>query len=538
MKLGMRSLTVLAALIPAATLAQTATAQASPRTASDCDRLRALKLANTTIVVAERVSGSFGVPSSRDTIRELPALCRVGGEIRPTADSRIAFEVWLPLETWNGKLAGVGNGGWAGTITYAGPPIASLADQVRRGYAAVSTNTGHDGNGGDARFAYGHPERLVDFGWRAVHEVTVAAKAVVQAFYGRPPQHAYWIGCSTGGKQGLTEALRFPGDYDGIVAGAPASNWTPLMTATTMLVITAIGDSARYLPAPARAFVHEAVMKACDNLDGVADGVLEDPRRCQFDPAVLQCGVGSGPTCLTAPQVAAVKRIYDGVDDPATGRKISPGLARGSELLWTAFASPGRPFPIPISYHRWLVFGDSTWDWRSFDLAKARDREAWLAADKKFAPILSAIDPNLRAFRARGGKLIQYHGWNDPLITPQGSIDYYESVVSLQSAGGRDREKSVTDVQQFYRLFMAPGMAHCAGGEGPSVFDMERALEDWVERGVAPDSVVAVRRGSSDAPGRSRPLCPYPKVAVYKGTGDTNDAASFSCRDAGGSAKR
>jgi feruloyl esterase len=281
-------------------------------------------------------------------------------------------------------------------------------------------------------------------------------------------------------------------------------------------------------------------MKACDAQDGVADGVLEDPRRCRFDPALLQCSAAGRPgaTCLTSAQVAAVKRIYDGVDDPLTSRKISPGLERGSELLWAAFASPGRPFPIPISYHRWLVFGDSTWDWRTFDLASARDHEAWLAADRKFAPILSAVDPNLRAFRARGGKLIQYHGWNDQLITPENSIAYYESVVSLESAAGRDRTKALADVQQFYRLFMAPGMAHCGGGEGPSAFDMERALEDWVERGVAPDTVIAVRRGPNEAPERSRPLCPYPKVAVYKGAGDTNDAASFTCRDSSGSGRR
>src|SRR6266567_7248445 len=234
-------------------------APAAMRTAADCQRLGALGLENTTIAVAEAVSGTFAVPGSRDTIRDLPALCRVAGEIRPTSDSHIAFEVWLPLENWNGKLAGVGNGGWAGTITYAGPSPATLADQVRRGYAVASTNTGHGGNGGDARFAYGHPERLVDFGWRAVHEMTVAAKAVAQTFYGRPPQHTYWIGCSTGGKQALTEAQRFPADYDGIVAGAPASNWTPLMTSTLMLTVTAIGDSSRYLPAPTRMLLHDAV---------------------------------------------------------------------------------------------------------------------------------------------------------------------------------------------------------------------------------------------------------------------------------------
>jgi feruloyl esterase len=439
------------------------------------------------------------------------------GEIRPTTDSRIAFEVWLPLENWNGKFSGVGNGGWAGTISYAGPPIYSLSDQVRRGYAVASTNTGHAGDGGDARFAYGHPERLVDFGWRSVHETTVVAKAMVNAFYGRAARYAYWIGCSTGGKQGLTEAQRFPADYDGIVAGAPASNWIPLMTGTMALTVTAIGDSSRYLTPSIRMMLRDAVLKACDRLDGVVDGLLENPRKCQFDPTSLACGTaGAGTPCLTAAQVAAVKRIYEGFYDPATGQRAAPGMARGSEQLWGAWATPARPFPISTSYFRWLVFADSTWDWRSFDLG--RDREALAAAERRLAPILSAIDPNLRAFRARGGKLIQYHGWNDQLISPDFSVNYYESVSA-----------TLPNAQQFYRLFMAPGMGHCGGGSGPDRFDMQRALEDWVERGVAPDSVIATRQGPSGAPERSRQLCPYPKVAVYKGEGDTNVASSFRC---------
>src|SRR5262245_28462167 len=317
------------------------------RTAADCQQLRALRLENTTISAAEAVRGSFTPPGSRDTIRNLPAFCRVAGEIRPTSDSHIAFEVWLPLENWNGKFAGVGNGGWAGTISYAGP-LATLSDQVRRGYAVASTNTGHTGDGGDARFAYGHPERLVDFGWRSVHEMTIAGKAVVNAFYGRPARYAYWMGCSTGGKQALTEAQRFPGDYDGIVAGAPATNFVPLMIGTLGLTITAIGDSSRYLLGPARTLLRESVMKECDKLDGVEDGLIENPRKCLFDPASIQCGAtGAGGTCLTAAQVAAVKRIYDGVEDPTTGRKLAPGLARGSEFGWGGWAAPGSSFAHP-----------------------------------------------------------------------------------------------------------------------------------------------------------------------------------------------
>jgi feruloyl esterase len=504
------------------------------RTAKECEALRGLELAHTSITVADSLSGTFTPPGTRDTIRDLPPFCRVAGEIRPTVDSHIAFEVWLPLQSWNGKFAGVGNGGWAGTISYAGPPASTLPEQLRRGYATASTNTGHEGNGGDASFAYHHPERLTDFGWRAVHEMTVAGKAVTRAFYGRQPQRAYWIGCSTGGKQALTEAQRFPADYDGIVAGAPASVWTPLMAATLDVTLATQVDSASYLPRPALATLHRAVLAACDTLDGLRDSLIADPRRCRFDPAALQCSTAPAEGCLTPAQAAAVRRIYGGLVDPVTGRRIAPGLAPGSELLWVAFATPGRAFPIPISYYTYLVFGDTTWDWRTFDLRRPTDRAAFLAADAKYAPTLAATNPDLRAFRARGGKLIQYHGWDDQLITPLFSVGYYDSVVARALGAGeatRDSAAALRDVQAFYRLYMVPGMAHCGGGPGPNVFDAEHALEVWVERGVAPDTLIATHY-TNRQPDRRRPLCPYPKVAVYKGEGDVNDASSFECRDA------
>ncbi len=515
-----------------------AAAHPAPRTAKDCGRLRDLRLAHTTITVAEPVHGSFAVPGSRDTIRNLPALCRVAGEIRQNSDSHIGFEVWLPLENWNGKFAAVGNGAWGGEIMYLAPPFpaaepATLADQARRGYAVASTNTGHQGNGFSARFAYGHPERLIDFGSRAVHEMTIAAKAVTQAFYGRPPEHAYWIGCSTGGNQGLTEAQRFPADYDGIVAGAPTSNWMPLVTSTLGLTIAALGDSSRYLLPSALGVIHDAVMKACDRLDGVEDGLLEDPRRCHFDPAVLQCGSASTPRadrCLTAGQLEAARRVYGGVIDPTSGRRIAPGLEPGSERGWIAWATPGRPLALPITDFQWLVFADSTWDWRSFDLANARDHEVWAAADRRLTPILSAIDPDLHAFRARGGKLLEYHGWSDPMVSPEFSIAYYDSVVSRDSTAGQTRAGALADVQQFYRLFMVPGMSHCGGGDAPTTFDMEGALADWVEHDVAPESVIATYHGRGGAPDRKRPICPYPEAALYDGNGDSNLAASFACR--------
>jgi feruloyl esterase len=531
-----RSVFVLIGLTAAALC--NAVAQTAQRSAHDCVRLRGLRLAHTTITVAEPVNESFAVPGSRDTVRKLPALCRVAGEIRPTADSHIRFEVWLPLEKWNGNFAGVGNGGWGGTISYAAPPFpaaepATLADEARRGYAVASTNTGHDGDAFSARFAYGHPERLVDFASRAVHEMTVAAKAVSQAFYGKPPRHAYWIGCSTGGRQGLTEAQRFPADYDGIVAGAPASNWMPIATSSLSHTIAALGDSSRYLPPAALGLIKTAVMKACDRLDGVEDGVIDDPRRCRFDPGALRCGSPAsapGGRCLKDGKIDADKLIYCGVVYPTNGSRIAPGLEPGSEQGWIAWATPGRALALPITDYQWLVFADSTWDWRSFDLANAHDHDVWTAADRRLTPILSAIDPDLRAFRARGGKLLEYHGWSDPLVSPEFSIEYYDSVVSRDSTAGERRADALADVQRFYRLFMVPGMGHCGGGDGPNTFDMERALADWVEHGVAPASVIATHRGPGGVPNRERPICPYPETAVYNRDGDANLAASFACR--------
>jgi feruloyl esterase len=303
------------------------------------------------------------------------------------------------------------------------------------------------------------------------------------------------------------------------------------MAALLDAMLATQADSASHLRRPALATLRAAVLAACDTLDGLRDSLIADPRRCRFDPSTLQCPTARpAEGCLTPAQVAAARRIYSGLVDPVTGRRVAPGFAPGSETGWVAFATPGRPFPIPASYYRYLVFGDTTWDWTTFDLRRPSDRAAVLAADAKLAPILAATSPDLRAFRARGGKLIQYHGWDDQLITPLFSVHYYDSVVTRALGAGRDTAGALRDVQDFYRLFMVPGMAHCGGGPGPNVFDMQRALEAWVERGVAPDTVIATHYRDGQ-PDRRRPLCPYPKLAVYKGEGDVNEAASFVCRD-------
>jgi feruloyl esterase len=497
--------------------------QAQADRAAACANLANQQLPNTTITAAQPITtGSFTRPGSTNAMTNLPPFCRIAGAIKPTNESNILFEVWLPLEKWNGKFAGVGNAGWAGTI-----PFGFLGDQLRRGYAVASTDTGHQAGPplDAAKFAFEHPEQLIDFSYRAHHETTMKAKALVNAFYGKAPDKSYWFGCSSGGYEGLQEAQRFPADYDGIVAGAPANNFTRLMAGDFDAMLAVLKDPASNLPASALGVLYRGMLAACDAGDGVTDGVLEDPRQCRFDPATLQCTANQKPeTCLSPAQVEAAKRVYRGAVDPKSGAKIYPGLSLGSEPFWPN-REPGNPFPIPVSYYKWLVFGDPNWDWRSFDLSRPADYEAWNKAEAKFAPIMNATNADLREFSKRGGKLLQWHGWSDQLIAAQNSIDYYESVVKL--LGGR------ANVDSFYRLFMAPGTTHCSfGGPGPFTFDMQAALETWVEKGIAPEQIIATH-SINEVVDRARPLCPYPKVATYKGKGDTNDAASFACRDPG-----
>jgi len=289
--------------------------------ASACASLASQTLPNTTISAAQAITtGSFTPPGSTNPITNLPPFCRVAGTIAPTSESEILFEVWLPLENWNGKFAGVGNGGWAGTISFA-----QIQDQLRRGYAAASNNTGHRAGPqfDAAKFAFDHPEQLIDFSYRAHHETTVKAKALVNAFYGKPPEKSYWFGCSSGGYEGLQEAQRFPADYDAILAAAPANNFTKLMAGDFDATLAVLKDPASNLPASALGVLYRGMLAACDAGDGVSDGVVEDPRRCRFDPATLQCGANQKPeACLSAAQVEAARRVYRGAVDPKSGAKI------------------------------------------------------------------------------------------------------------------------------------------------------------------------------------------------------------------------
>jgi feruloyl esterase len=409
----------------------------------------------------------------------------------------------MPESGWNGKYEAAGNGGWSGSINYA-----ALAGAVTAGYAASSTDTGHQGS--SASFALGHPEKLIDYAYRSEHEMTVAAKMIIAVFYGKGPRLSYWNGCSAGGKQGLKEAQRYPDDFDGVIAGSPAANWTG-RAAQSIWVAQAV-TGAGYIPPEKYPVIHRAVLAACDELDGVKDGVIENPLACKFDPQVLQCKENDGPECLTSAQVEAARRIYSASVNPRTGEKLYPGLALGSELDWRIWAGP-QPLSIGLDYFRYVVFEDPQWDFRTLDFDRDIARAEALDHDR-----INALDPNLKPFFDRGGKLIQYHGWSDAQISPGNSVDYYRSVI-----------RQLGSVEDSYRLFMVPGMAHCGGGEGATSFDAMPALEQWVEERKAPARIIAarVREGRVEW---THPLCPFPETAMYTGKGNSRDAANYVCR--------
>ena len=501
---------------------------ALPASAATCQSLASLALPHTAIARAEVVAaGAFTPPRGRP-MTALPAFCRVTGTLQPSADSDIRFEVWLPAQSWNGKFEGVGNGGFAGDINYAG-----LAASLAGGYATASTDTGHEAGGTDARWALGHPEKVADFGWRAIHETTVAGKAIAKAFYGGETRRSYFSSCSNGGRQALMEAQRFPGDYDGIVAGAPANYWTHLLSNAIWVVQATMADPASYIPAAKLPAVEAAALAACDASDGVQDGVIDRPDKCGFKPASLLCKGANSDNCLTSAQVSALEKILGGIPAPK-GQKTFPGFVVGGMPGangwggWITGGAPGQSlaFAFGTNFFKNIVF-DASWDWHTFQ--PLRDMQT---ADEKTARALNATDPDLSRFQARGGKLILYHGWSDAAISPLNAINYYKSILSKMGAR--------TD--GFVRLFMVPGMQHCGGGPGPSAFgqngdgppdpahNINAALERWVEGGAAPASIIATKYKSPGVIERTRPLCPYPQTAHYKGSGSTDDAASFVCR--------
>ncbi len=533
-------------LITASLAASPLQAQTIASTRS-CESLAALQRPHLTVVTAKTVSS--GPPAATASPAapplDVPAHCEVRGVSRPSSDSEIGFEVWLPLTGWNGKYRQNGNGGFAGTINRA-----TLADPVRRGYVTAATDDGHDAaKTPQGTFAIGHPEKVIDFGYRAVHDTAEQAKAIAAAFYGTRPSRSYFVGCSDGGREALMEAQRFPEDFDGIIAGAPASDWSHLFTSFVWNELALTKDDAHHIPPAKLPAIQKAVVDACDVADGVKDSLVSNPQACRIDPTVLACKASDNSDCLTLAQVETLKALYAGPKNPRTGEQIFPGLvSSGVEALpanwqlWIWGAGPGRSAQSGFggSYYRDVVFERPAWDIRSMDF----DRDVRIS-DTKVGPILDATNPDLRSFRAHGGKLLQYHGWGDSAIVASSSIAYYEAVRAFMSKVPDPRSTSA-EVDDFYRLFMVPGMAHCSGGVGPvrfgneanppaaSIADPERdlftALERWVERGVAPARLIGSGQTPLDAAKTmTRPLCPYPQQAQYKGSGAADDAANFVC---------
>lgn len=463
---------------------------------ASCERLTSLTIASTAVTSATLMAAGRS-PG-------LPAFCLVKAVSKPTSDSEIHIEVWLPVaKEWNGKFLGTGNGGYSGALGYR-----AMEGALRQGYAAAGSDTGHEGE--DLSFGISHPEKVDDWAWRATHVMTKTAGLTIRSYYGRFAAHSYFAGCSTGGQQALTEAQRFPDDYDGIVAGAPGNNRIRLNVGFLWNWRVLHRDGAEPLPASKLSMIHTAVVAACDALDGIKDGLISEPRRCTFDPGALLCKGADQATCLTESQVSAVRRIYDGARNARTGARIFAGWERGSETGWGAYFV-GHTEPARIEFWRYWVFSDPNWDPDSFDFDKdVAYADAQLGA-------ISANDSNLTAFREHRGKLVMYQGWADPVVPPEDVIRYYESVGRTMGA-----------VADFYRLFMVPGMSHCAGGAGPDSFDALGALDQWVTQGIAPDRIIA-SHSTNGKVDRTRPLCPWPQVARWKGSGSTDDAAQFVC---------
>jgi feruloyl esterase len=497
---------------------------AAPRlaAAAPCDQLSTLNLGEGASIVsaASTASGAFTPPGGRGgaarPIENLPAFCRVQGLLKPTPSSAIHFEVWLPESGWNGRLQVVGNGGLAGTIGYP-----AMATALRAGFATASTDTGHTST--EPPTWLQDRERLIDYSSRGLHLTTVEAKTIVKAFYSEAAKYAYYTGCSTGGKQGLMEAQRFPDDFDGILAGDAANFWTHQMASEVWNgVVTSSPDTN--LPKDKLQIVQDAALAKCDALDGAKDGLVSDPMRCRFDPEVLQCRGADTSNCLTAAQVEAVRHLYLGPQNPRTKQRVYPGFYPGGEMGWASGVVINRTTTSGVSsndFWAYALFHKPDWAFRTynFDTDLAR-------ADQELAPITNATDSKLDAFNRLGHKLIYYHGAADPLIPAQNGIDYYESVV--KTTGGLDK------TQPFFRAFLVPGLYHCTGGPGPTSFLDEslRALQQWVEAGTAPSSILATKYVDGDAKkgvAFQRPLCPYPQVAIYNGSGDVNAAASFAC---------
>jgi feruloyl esterase len=497
---------------------------ASPATAQQsCENLASASIRGIAIESAVSVAaGPFTVPGSANASRvQVPAFCRV----MATVDKEVRFELWMPQQ-WNHKLLAAGNGGFAGSISYV-----PMLKPLQLGYATASTDTGHQSGSTNGEWALGHYERIVNFADRGTHLLAQASKLILNRFYAAAPAHAYFNGCSQGGHEAMIEAQRYPADFDGIIAGDPANNWTRHYIGGHLWTALAMDGDGYMTPDKVQLFA-DAVNEKCDALDGVRDGVLNDPRRCYFNPETLLCKGPDTSRCLTSAQVAAVEKIWAGLRTP-DGQQIYPGLVPGGEAGtggWASYVTgtgpgQGRHALLGVPFFRFMVFDDPNWNYRTFRFTAMDGFDSDIDyTDAKLGALFNAVNPDLSQFRAHGGKLIHYHGWSDPDITPLNSINYYQSVVKAQGGDAH----ALSNTLEFYRLFMVPGMWHCGGGPGATSFDMIEPLEQWVEKGTAPDRVLASRI-TNGVVVRTRPLCPYPQEAQWKGAGGTDDAANFVC---------
>jgi len=520
-----------------------------------CEYLGNLKLSNTTITAQSVPVGSFTAPDGK--VYDVPSFCRVHGVSKPTNNSHINFEVWMPASDWNGRYYQLGNGGFAGSISYG-----EMAGNLNQGNVVSATDNGHEANALDASWALNHPEKIVDFGYRSLKVTTDKAKALINAYYGRKPHYSYFVGCSDGGREALMVAQRFPEDWNGILVGAPANYWTRQFTGFAWNQKALRANPYSYIFPGKLAAIQRAALSSCDANAHLVGGIASDPRFCRYDPSVLICQGRETDECLTKEQVRALKKIYSGPRDPQTGEKIFPGYEptmesetqksdgswTGGWRQWITHKNPAEAaqFIFANEFFSNMVFDNPDWDIRTH--SAKNDYEFTITksiAGETMTSILNADSPNLGALEKRDGKILMYFGWGDASNPPQAGIDYYESVKN---------QMGVQRTHNFYRLFMVPGMAHCVGGPGPNSFgafhtfpdgipeplkedvdhNIIRALEAWVENGIAPEKIIATKFIDDD-PSQgvklTRPLCPYPKIAVYKGVGDITKEASFICRE-------
>jgi feruloyl esterase len=495
-----------------------------------CEDLGKFPLAGGTITSAVRVGANESIPVKLlNTSMPAPAaFCRVASTLAPSTDSTILAELWLPeMEKWNGRFLGVGNGGFGGAV-----PMGDMRGAVAQGYATAGDDLGHQLSSliVDGGWVIGHPEKLKDFAYRADHVTAEFAKTLIAAYYGHPQRLSYFRGCSNGGHEALMEAQKYPADYDGIVAGAPANSFTHVSAGFLWNELALNETPQSQIPQSKLAAIQKAALDKCDVLDGVKDGIINDPAICHFDPSALLCKNADGPECLTKPQLTALRKIYGGPIDPKTRKPIYPGFPAGDEALphnWDLWIIGPQSYQAQFTNQ---VFGsfllnDPHWDFRTVDFARDSMR-----ADEKIGPLLNSNDPNLSAFAARGGKLIIYQGWADAAITPFGTIQYYRDI---------QRKMGSREARRFVRLFMAPGMMHCSGGPGPNSFDAVAALDQWRQKDEAPESIPAAKYADSAAalagaasgePLSTRPLCAYPRVAHWTVNGSSDKAENYVCR--------